>query len=51
MVLCKADIGKVNETTIKLPMSKGNPAVGTARRTDPSKGGTTGPTSIFITKI
>ena len=49
MQRCITAIGKVSENKIELPLSKGSPAIGTAKRTNPSQGGTTGPTSILLT--
>ncbi len=48
MQMAELDYGKTNDSEIVLTVSKGEPGVGTAMRTDPSKGGTTGPVSILV---
>ena len=50
MQLAQIDLSKTSDTTVPMPVDKKNPGVGTATRTEPSKGGTTGPVSILLEK-
>lgn len=46
--MSELDMGKISDSEIQVTFNKNQPAVATAMRTDPSKGGTTGPVSILI---
>ena len=48
MTLAELDLGKTSDISMVLPLNKKEPGVGTAMRTEPSKGGTTGPVSILV---
>lgn len=49
--MAELDLSKISDLEIELTLTKAEPGVGTAMRTEPSKGGTTGPVSILATKI
>ncbi len=51
MQMAELDLSKVSDSDIELTLTKTDPGVGTAMRTEPSKGGTTGPVSILASKI
>lgn len=48
MQMCQTDLGKTSDTELKLKMKKGQPGVGTAMRTEPAKGGTTGSVTMTV---
>jgi hypothetical protein len=50
MQMAEVDLGKVSDSEVQATFSKTEPAITTAMRTDPAKGGTTGPVSILIEK-
>ena len=50
MQMAEVDLGKVSEMEVQSLLTKTEPAITTAMRTDPAKGGTTGPVSILVEK-
>lgn len=48
--MAEVDLGKVSEMEVQSLLTKAEPAITTAMRTDPAKGGTTGPVSILVEK-
>ena len=50
MQMAEVDLGKVSEMEVQSLLTKAEPAITTAMRTDPAKGGTTGPVSILVEK-
>lgn len=48
---CETDIARFDDKSLQLRIKKGEVGIGTAMRTDPAGGGTTGPVKIVGTKL